>query len=49
MIRGQNLIKTERKGKQMNLSIFQIIMITIPKEENKKKKGPIQVIYEHGF
>lgn len=49
MIRGQNLIKTERKGKQMNLSVFQMIMITIPKEENKKKKGPIQVIYEHGF
>ena len=45
MGRGQNLTKTERKWKQMNLSVFQMITITIPKGEKK----PIQVIYEHSF
>lgn len=37
-MRRQNLTKTERKCKQMDLSVFQMILITVMREEEKRRK-----------
>lgn len=37
-MRRQILTKSERKCKQMDLSVFQMILITVLREEEKRRK-----------